>query len=184
MPVARAAVCTRNFVDHFHFFKSEELAYSGQGQSKPPKFPILNISMDLIRAPLTPSAQDGSEILLLVERHTLAKRRWRGVAEDGWEFGFDLDEPLRDGAAFFEVGGAIYVISQKPEAVLEIALGAPLESARVGWLIGNLHFSLELAGSVIRVADDSALRQMLTREHIAFSEVTSVFHPERHGHVH
>ena len=140
--------------------------------------------MDLIHAPLQLSAPGISQVRLLVDRHTLAKRRWRGAAEDGREFGFDLEESLHDGAAFFQARDATYVISQKLEPVLEIAMGAPLESARLGWMIGNLHFSLELAGSVIRVADDSALRQMLAREHIGYSEASRVFHPERHGHVH
>jgi urease accessory protein len=140
--------------------------------------------MDIIRAPLPPTDPGVLEVLLPVDRHTLAKRRWRGVAEDGRDFGFDLDEPLDDGVRFFQAAGATYVIAQKPEPVLEIALGAPLDSARLGWLIGNLHFSLELAGCVIRVADDPALRQMFAREQLAFSEASRVFHPERHGHVH
>jgi|ERR1700678_2481105 urease accessory protein len=140
--------------------------------------------MDLIRTPLPPVAPGVLEVLLPADRHTLAKRRWRATAEDGREFGFDLDEPLHDGVAFFHDGDATYVIAQQPEPVLEVALATPLESARLGWLIGNLHFSLELAGCVIRVADDPALRQLFDREHIAFSEASHVFHPERHGHVH
>jgi urease accessory protein len=112
------------------------------------------------------------------------KRRWHGTAEDGREFGFDLAEPLNDGDAFFYGDGATYVIAQKPEPVIEIPLASAAESARLGWLIGNLHFSLEVSGDVIRVAEDSALRQMLIRENIAFSEVTRVFHPFGHGHVH
>ena len=140
--------------------------------------------MDLIRSPLPPTAPGVLEVLLPVDRLTLAKRRWRATAEDGREFGFDLEEPLHDSIPFFQDAGATYVISQQPEPVLEIVLGAPLESARLGWLIGNLHFSLELAGCVILVADDPALRQMLAREHITFTEASRVFHPERHGHVH
>ena len=31
-----------------------------------------------------------NEISLTVERRVLAKRRWRGQAEDGTDFGFDL----------------------------------------------------------------------------------------------
>ena len=34
-------------------------------------------------------------IPLTVERRVLAKRRWRGKAEDGTDFGFDLDVPLK-----------------------------------------------------------------------------------------
>jgi len=140
--------------------------------------------MDIIRAPLSVPERGVLEVLLPIDRHTLAKRRWRAAAEDGREFGFDLAEPLHDGIPFFHLAGATYLIAQQREPVLEISLATPAESARLGWLIGNLHFSLELAGSVIRIADDSALRQMLTREHVHFSEASRVFHPFRPGHVH
>ena len=140
--------------------------------------------MDLIRTPLPPSSPGVLEVLLPVDRHTLAKRRWRAAAEDGREFGFDLEEPLRDGSPFFQIDGATYVIAQQPEPILEVALTTPLEGARVGWLIGNLHFSLELAGRVILVADDPALRQLFGREHIPFTEASRVFRPEGHAHVH
>jgi urease accessory protein len=140
--------------------------------------------MDIIRAPLSSAERGVLEVLLPVDRRTLAKRRWHAAAEDGREFGFDLEEPLPDGAPFFFDAGATYVISQKPEPVLEIVLASPTESARLGWLIGNLHFSLEISGDTIRAADDSALRQLFEREQIVFSEASRVFYPERHGHHH
>jgi urease accessory protein len=139
--------------------------------------------MHIIRAPLSPPPRGLPEILLPVDRLTLAKRRWHAAAEDGREFGFDLTEPLCDGAVFFQ-DAAAYLISQRPEPVLEIPLSTPAESARLGWLIGNLHFSLELADPILRVPDDSAIRQMLTREHIPFTESIQVFHPEGRAHVH
>ena len=55
---------------------------------------------------------------------TLAKRRWRGTAIDGAEFGFDLVHPLANGDVFAETETAVYRIAQQPEPVLEI----PLES--------------------------------------------------------
>ena len=39
-------------------------------------------------------------ISLTVERRVLAKRRWRGQAEDRTDFGFDLQAPLRHGICF------------------------------------------------------------------------------------
>jgi urease accessory protein len=140
--------------------------------------------MDIIRAPLASAAGGASQILLPVDRLTLAKRRWHAAAEDGREFGFDLAEPLADGVAFFSTAGATYLIAQRAEPVLEIPLAAPAESARLGWLVGNLHFALEISGTALRVADDPALRQMFAREHIHFLEKSSVFHPFRSGHVH
>jgi len=140
--------------------------------------------MDLIRAPLSDSTRGDQEILLPVERQTLAKLRWHHTAEDGREFGFNLAKPLHDGASFFQADGATYRIAQQPEVVVEIPLATPRDSARLGWLIGNLHFPIELAGDFIYAADDPALRQMLDREEIPFAEASRVFHPARHGHVH
>ena len=120
-----------------------------------------------------------------VERLALAKRRWRGVAEDGREFGFDLETPLTDGVAVFQNESAAYVLAQKYEPVLEVSLGADSPSAaRLGWMIGNLHFSIEVAGAIVRVVDDPAVRQLFEREDIAFVACKRVFHPLSGGHRH
>jgi urease accessory protein len=141
--------------------------------------------MEIIREPLAAPGRSVIEVMLPVDRHTISKLRWRGVAEDGKEFGFDLSEPIHDNEAFFYLDGTTYIIAQQPEAVLEIAVPpARADAARIGWLVGNLHFSIEVTTDVIRVADDSALRQVLLREDIAFEEVSRVFHPFRHAHVH
>jgi urease accessory protein len=120
-----------------------------------------------------------------VDRLTLAKRRWRGVAEDGREFGFDLERPLADGAAVFVNGDAAYVIAQKYEPVLEVALGEDSPTAaRLGWIIGNLHFAIEVAGPVVRVVDDPAVRQLFVREGVACTPCKRVFRPISGGHSH
>lgn len=141
--------------------------------------------MEIIRAPLLEWNASLPTTRISVERLTLAKRRWRGLAEDGCDFGFDLETPLADAACVFQSDTARYIIAQKYEPVLEVALGidAPA-SARLGWIIGNLHFPLEVAGNVVRVADDSALRQLFARENIAFVACKRVFHPLSGGHRH
>ncbi len=69
------------------------------------------------------------------------------MAEDGTEFGFDLEHPLEDGDVFAVTSSAVYCVAQKPEAVLEVALaGDAAGAARLGWTIGNLHFLLEISG--------------------------------------
>jgi urease accessory protein len=95
-----------------------------------------------------------------VSREMLAKRRWRRAAVDGTEFGFDLEEPLRDGSAVYASGENVYVIRQLPEAVLEVGIEDFREAARLGWMLGNLHFAVEITGNAIRVTDDVAVRQM------------------------
>ena len=59
--------------------------------------------MEIIRGALPLPATAFAKISIPIDRYTLAKRRWRGVAEDGREFGFDLEAPLADGA---EIGRA------------------------------------------------------------------------------
>jgi len=122
---------------------------------------------------------------LRVERLTLAKRRWRAVAEDDKEFGFDLATALADGAAFFTSESAVYCIAQMPEPVLEIALiSKPAPIARLGWTIGNLHFPIQVTDEVIRVPDDPALRQLFEREKIPFTSGERVFVPFARSHSH
>lgn len=141
--------------------------------------------MEIIRGALPPPAAALAKIPIPIDRYTLAKRRWRGVADDGCEFGFDLDAPLLDGAAVFQNETAVYLIAQKYEPVLEVALGSDSPTAaRLGWMIGNLHFQIEVAGSVVRVVDDPAVRQLFEREHIAFTACKRIFHPLSGGHRH
>jgi urease accessory protein len=123
--------------------------------------------------------------VISVPRGTLAKRRWRGAAEDGAEFGFDLEHALDDGDVFYQSETACYAVVQLPEPVLEISLPADgHQAARLGWLIGNLHFPVEVTSSAIRVADDPALRQLCEREHLPFDACDRVFHPLSGGHSH
>jgi urease accessory protein len=129
---------------------------------------------------------EGEIVFLTANRATLAKRRWRGVAQDGREFGFDLDNALSDGSVFFREAGKCYVISQAPEPVLEIELDQdPNRGAILAWQIGNLHFPIEVTNSVIRCADDPAIRQMLERARIVSRETLAVFRPfASAGHAH
>jgi len=138
--------------------------------------------MKIIRQALAFPPAQLHPVRLAVERLTLAKRRWRGVAEDGAEFGFDLELPIADGAAFHLTDNAVYLIAQKYEPVLELQIGS--DAARVGWLIGNLHFQIEVLEDVVRVVDDSAVRQMFEREAIPFTPCKRVFHPIGGGHSH
>jgi len=128
-------------------------------------------------------------IRIPVERLTLAKRRWRGVAEDGQEFGFDLEKPLTDGATIFQSDAAVYLLAQKYEPVLEVRTSEcgvrnGGDAARLGWMIGNLHFQIEIVDEVVRVVDDPAVRQLFEREAIPYTACKRVFHPLSGGHHH
>lgn len=141
--------------------------------------------MELIHHALPEQNPALPTVRIPVERLTLAKRRWRGVAEDGREFGFDLEAPLADHAAIFQSDTATYVLAQKYEPVLEVALGTDSPTAaRLGWMIGNLHFQIEVAGEIVRVVDDPAVRQLFERERITYTACKRVFHPLSGGHHH
>ncbi len=141
--------------------------------------------MRLIHGPLSHSVVGDAVVRLEVDRLRLAKRRWRGFAEDEAEFGFDLEAPLRDGDVFYHSGTHAYVVRQLPEPVIEVACpDAPAAAARLGWLLGNLHFPLEIRRGVLRVCDDPALRQMLAREGWQHQIVEAVFQPMAGSHSH
>lgn len=124
-------------------------------------------------------------IRLRIDRFTLGKRRWRGTAEDGVEFGFDLAHPLESGDVFHQGEFGTYAIEQKAEAVLELPLGQTLESAaRLGWLFGNLHFPIQITEQTVRLADDPAIRQVCEREALSYTLREEVFVPLRAGHAH
>lgn len=119
------------------------------------------------------------QVRLVVERRLFLKRRWRGVAEDGTEFGFDLASRLKSGGIIYQTETADYVVTQEPEAVYQIALQSPDQAALVGWKIGNLHFPVEITADSIRVTQDIAVRQLLERENWPYVEATVVFNPLR-----
>jgi urease accessory protein len=126
---------------------------------------------------------------LPVERRTLAKHRWRGVAKDGAEFGFDLEKPLADGEPFHQAGSALYVIVQQTEPVLELRLSdceirGDGDTARIGWLIGARRFPMQITQEVIRVPDVPALRELFDQEHLPFVVIERVFSPSVEEHQH
>ncbi len=147
----------------------------------------------IIRGPWPHPVKSGSRIDLEVDRSTLLKRRWRGTAKDGSEFGFDLETPLADGTVFFATEETHYVLAQKAEPVLQVVLHDPTQAAHVAWSLGNLHFPIQVKPDLIVVADDPAIRLYLERDHVKFVATTGVFHPIKaaghhhdhsHGHGH
>jgi urease accessory protein len=117
---------------------------------------------------------------VLVDRLTLAKRLWRGAADDGTEFGFELGAPLKHGDTVFESSHARYVIKQTAEAVVEISLEiAPSAAAGIGWAIGNLHLELAAETTRLLAPDEPAVRQLLDRLNVAYRQTTAIFRPGR-----
>ena len=120
------------------------------------------------------------EIAVRTDRFTLAKRLWRGCADDGTEFGFELDAPLKPGETIFQTHSARYVVRQTEEPVIEISLDiAPSAAAGIGWAIGNLHLELSAEPTRLLAPDEPAVRQLLTRLNVPFTSITAIFRPGR-----
>jgi len=136
--------------------------------------------MIFITAPVLQTDLTLPGVVLRVERRTLAKRLWRGVAEDGVEFGFELETPLRHSAVFHQTSAARYVIAQEPEPVLEIALDLPPSAAAgIGWAVGNLHLEFSSEPMRLLTPDEPAARQLFERIQIAYRPTTAVFRAGR-----
>jgi urease accessory protein len=136
--------------------------------------------MQLVSGPLASADSSLPEIPLHVERLTLAKRLWRGTAEDGTEFGFELAAPLKHGDTFFQTATARYSVQQHPESVIEVSLAvAPSAAAGIGWAVGNLHLELQSEPTRLLAPDEPAVRQLFGRLKVPFKPTTAIFRPGR-----
>ncbi|MBC8128007.1 MAG: hypothetical protein H8M99_12775 [Gloeobacteraceae cyanobacterium ES-bin-144] len=116
-------------------------------------------------------------VTLSAERRQFLKRRWRGVADDGTEFGFDLEERLVDGGVIFQRDGKDYIVRQLPEVVYRIPFASAAQAALVAWKTGNLHLPAQILDDAILVLHDEAMAQLLERECWEFSKPEVIFTP-------
>ena len=136
--------------------------------------------MQLISGPVASPDPALPAVTLRVERITVAKRLWRGTAEDGMEFGFELTLPLKHGDTFWQSAAARYVLEQQTEAVVEISLEvAPSAAAGIGWAVGNLHLELAAEPTRLLAPDEPAVRQLLERLKVPFKPTFAIFRPGR-----
>lgn len=119
----------------------------------------------------------GRQIIISAERRNFLKRRWRGEAADGTEFGFDLESRLVDGCVVFHENGNDYVVRQHHERVYEVAFESAGHASLVGWKVGNLHLPAQILPHAIWVLHDEAMKQLLERENWNFTEPTVLFTP-------
>lgn len=134
----------------------------------------------VVKSTIASSDRPLPSVRICVERSTLAKRLWRGIADDGVEFGFELDTPLKHGDLVHESSLARYVIDQQLEALVEISLDiAPSAAAGIGWAIGNLHLELSSEPTRLLALDEPAVRQLLDRLKVPYTATSGVFRPGR-----
>jgi len=136
--------------------------------------------LQLIHGPIAQPEATLTSIAIRVDRITLAKRLWRGAAEDGVEFGFELESPLKHGDVVYQTSLARYVVTQAEEPVIEISLDvAPSAAAGIGWAIGNLHLELSAEPTRLVAPDEPAVRQLLERLKVPYRMTTTIFRPGR-----
>ncbi len=138
--------------------------------------------LTVIHAPVPHPVSGKKVIRLQADRRKIAKRLWRGVAEDGREFGFELEAPLQDGDVVFQDAHASYVIAQEPEPVLEVPLDIHADAAAtIGWQIGNMHLPVAIEETRLLVADDPASRKLLDRLGVHYHAAHAVFRGGKHA---
>ena len=134
----------------------------------------------LVREPVASPDPALPEVAVRADRHDAARRRWRAVAEDGTEFGFELARPLRHGEVVAQTSAARYVLRQQAEPVLLVSLDLPSSAAAgLGWAFGNMHLEASSEPGRLIVADSPAARQLLGRLGLPFSSDHLVFLPGR-----
>ena len=68
-------------------------------------------------------------------------------------------------------------IEGRPESVLELCPRSRDEAIRIAFEVGNRHFPLAQSGDLLRVPDDRAMEQLLTRLGVAWQRREAVFAP-------
>jgi urease accessory protein len=136
--------------------------------------------LHLVKSPLAAPDLKLFRVEIRGDRQKFAKRLWRGMAEDGVEFGFELEAPLKHDQTVWQTAEKRYVMVQEPEVVLEIDLQiAPSAAAAIGWAIGNLHLELSSEQTRLLTPDDSAARQLLDRIAVPYRPTVAIFQPGR-----
>lgn len=132
----------------------------------------------LVRQPVAQPDLSLPEVPVRADRHDAARRLWRAMAEDGTEFGFELERPLRHGDTVLQAAEVRYVLRQQTEPVLIVPLDlAPSAAAGLGWAFGNMHLEASTEPGRLIVADSPAARQLLARLGVAFAPDHLVFRP-------
>lgn len=129
------------------------------------------------------------KIPVVVDRHTLQKRRWRKTASDGEEIAVDLEQPAEHGDQLAQSNSSCYVVEQKPEPVIILTLPeGPQQAARLGWFLGNQHLPVEVRSDCVLVEDVPTLIDAIRRNHLEFRKGNEVFLADPHsrgvGHHH
>ncbi len=140
--------------------------------------------MPLITSKPSPHEAARETVYVPVDRHTLAKRRWRRRAEDGTDLAVDLEQPCRHGELVLVRDQRAYRVRQGPEQLIRIPLPDEREdAARLGWFLGNQHLPVEVVAGHLQVAFDKRLHERLSALGVRPEVVEAVFNPDPHSAV-
>jgi urease accessory protein len=122
-------------------------------------------------------------------RLTWEERRWtrrRVTTTGGREVALALPtgSVLEPGAIVAVEGDWYLAIEGRPEAVLTVTPRDCAEAVRIAFEVGNRHFPLALDGGRLRVPDDSAMTQLLSRLGVGWDRGEAVFDPVGPGQPH
>ncbi|MFC5050465.1 hypothetical protein ACFPK9_07555 [Rubritalea spongiae] len=114
--------------------------------------------------------------LLPIDRHTIAKRRWRQLLSEDLEVVYKLQVPSSHGALLLGSDGKCYKLQQNAEDVIAIPMPGSLEmAAKVGWYLGNQHLGIEVREKEILLEDVHTLARSLEKIGIPFERREDVF---------
>jgi len=129
--------------------------------------------------------QDEEVSIVLVDRDTLYKRRWRATAQNGTELAINLPEPVANGTHLRSTVGNIYTIQQTEEELIIIKLPSSTQlSTQLGWFLGNQHLPIEVREDRILMQHQPTLIGKLERIGIPYSVETDIFNCKFHSHIH
>ena len=121
-----------------------------------------------------PEPEDVRE--LHVDRHILAKRRWRQFLGEELEVIYQLSVASKHGQLLHGSDGSCYKVVQKEEMVIAIPMPQSLEmAAKIGWYLGNQHLGIEVRPTEILLENVHTLASSLERIGIPFERREDVF---------
>ena len=121
------------------------------------------------------------------DRHRILK-----MADDGTEFGVQIDENLSDGDVLAVTTDKIYAVRIKKSKLVHIPVQTMTEMGRLGFELGNRHLSLQIASDCITIPFDAPTFEYLVRlgfnprivEDVFADYIVCKAHGATHGHSH
>lgn len=91
------------------------------------------------------------------------RHRILAMADDGTEFGVQIDENLSDGDVLAVTADKIYAVRIKKSKLVRILVKTMEEMGRLGFELGNRHLSLQIASDSITIPFDAPTFEYLVR---------------------